>query len=94
MERTGDAELTSRSPLISALLSRITGQKTVRQLLEDERRSPIPMLDDTKGSYGYSGVYVLARLSHLEGFAGVKSFRISEGYPKVFTTGKGVGGLF
>ena len=36
----------------------------------------------------------LARLSHLEGFAGVKSFRISEGYPKVFTTGKGVGTLF
>jgi hypothetical protein len=36
----------------------------------------------------------LAQLSHLEGFAGVKPFRISEGYPKVFTTGKGVGDLF
>ena len=31
----------------------------------------------------------LAQLSHLEGFAGVKPFRISEGYPKVFTTGGG-----
>jgi hypothetical protein len=36
----------------------------------------------------------LAQLSHLEGFAGVKPFRISGGYPKVFTTGKGVGDLF
>jgi hypothetical protein len=36
----------------------------------------------------------LTQLSHLEGFAGVKPFRISEGYPKVFTTGKGVGDLF
>jgi glycosyltransferase involved in cell wall biosynthesis len=36
----------------------------------------------------------LAQLSHLEGFAGAKPFRISEGYPKVFTTGKGVGDLF
>jgi hypothetical protein len=30
----------------------------------------------------------------LEGFAGAKPFRISEGYPKVFTTGKGAGDLF
>jgi hypothetical protein len=37
---------------------------------------------------------ILAQLSHLEGFAGAKPFRISEGYPKVFTTGKGVGDLF
>jgi hypothetical protein len=61
MERKGDAELTSRSLRVSALLSPITGQKIVRQLLEDERRSLIPMLDETKGSYGYSGVYVLDR---------------------------------
>ena len=61
MERKADAELTSRSPLVSAWLSRITGQKTVRQLLEDERRSPIPMLDETKGSYSYSGIYILDR---------------------------------
>jgi hypothetical protein len=39
-------------------------------------------------------MFDLAQLSHLEGFAGVKPFRISEGYPKVFTTGKGVGDLF
>ena len=32
---------------------------------------------------------VLAQPSQLEGFAGGKPFRISEGYPKVFTTGKG-----
>jgi hypothetical protein len=31
----------------------------------------------------------LAQPSQLEDFAGVKPFRISEGYPKVFTTGKG-----
>jgi hypothetical protein len=37
---------------------------------------------------------LLAQLSHLEGFAGAKPFRISGGYPKVFTTGKGVGDLF
>ena len=36
----------------------------------------------------------LAQPSQLEGFAGAKPFRISEGYPKVFTTGKGVGDLF
>jgi PAS domain S-box-containing protein len=65
MERKGDAELTSRSPLVSALLSRITGKRAVRQLLEDERRSLIPMLDDTKGSYGYSGVYILDRAGRL-----------------------------
>jgi hypothetical protein len=35
-----------------------------------------------------------AQLSQLEGFAGVKPFRISEDYPKVFTTGKGDGDLF
>jgi PAS domain S-box-containing protein len=65
MERKADAELTARSPLVSALLSRVTGQKTVRQLLEDERRSLIPMLDETKGSYGYSGVYILDREGRL-----------------------------
>jgi PAS domain S-box-containing protein len=65
MERKADAELTSRSPLVSALLSRIAGQETVRQLSEDERRSIIPMLDDTKGSHGYSGVYVLDREARL-----------------------------
>jgi predicted nucleic acid-binding protein len=37
---------------------------------------------------------ILAQLSHLEGFARAKPFRISEGYPKVFTTGEGVGDLF
>src|ERR1017187_8172532 len=31
----------------------------------------------------------LTQPSQLEGFAGGKPFRISEGYPKVFTTGKG-----
>jgi hypothetical protein len=36
----------------------------------------------------------LAQPSQLEGFAGDKSFRISEGYPKVFTTKKGTGDLF
>ena len=36
----------------------------------------------------------LAQPSQLEGFAGDKSFRISEGYPKVFTTKKGAGDLF
>src|ERR1035437_3725741 len=65
MERKADSELTSRSPLVSAWLSRITGQKTVRQLLEDERRSPIPMLDETKGSYSYSGIYILDREGRL-----------------------------
>jgi PAS domain S-box-containing protein len=65
MERNADAGLTSRSPLVSALLSRITGQKTVRQLLEDERRSSIALLDEAKGSYGYSGVYILDREGRL-----------------------------
>jgi PAS domain S-box-containing protein len=65
MERKADAELTARSPLLSALLSPITGQKTVRQLLEDERRSSIAMLDETKGSYGYSGIYILDREGRL-----------------------------
>src|ERR1039457_6222085 len=51
MERKGDAELNARSSLVSALLSRITGPKTARQLSEDKRRSPIPMLDGTKGAY-------------------------------------------
>jgi predicted nucleic acid-binding protein len=37
---------------------------------------------------------LLAQPSQLEGFAGDKSFRISEGYPKVFTTKKGAGDLF
>jgi PAS domain S-box-containing protein len=69
MERKGDVELTSKSLRVSALLSPITGQKTVRQLLEDERRSLIPMLDETKGSYGYSGVYVLDREGRLVGQA-------------------------
>jgi hypothetical protein len=36
----------------------------------------------------------LAELSHFEGFAAVNSFRISEGYPKVFTTEKEGGHLF
>jgi len=40
------------------LLSGIAGQKTVRQLLEDERRSLIPMLDETKAPMAI-GVYVL-----------------------------------
>jgi PAS domain S-box-containing protein len=65
MERKADAELTARSLRVSMLLSGIAGQKTVRQLLEDERRSPIPMLDETKGSYGYSGVYILDREGRL-----------------------------
>jgi len=65
MERKADAELTSMSPLVSALLSRIAGQETVRQLSEDERRSLIPMLDETKGPHGYSGVYVLDREGRL-----------------------------
>jgi PAS domain S-box-containing protein len=47
------------------LLSGIAGQKTVRQLLEDERRSLIPMLDETRGSYGYSGIYILDREGRL-----------------------------
>ena len=38
--------------------------------------------------------FILAQLSQLEGFQGGKPFRISEGYPKVFTTEKGVGDLF
>jgi len=37
---------------------------------------------------------LLAQPSQLEGFAWGKPFRISEGYPKVFTTGKGAGDLF
>jgi hypothetical protein len=37
---------------------------------------------------------MLAQPSQLEGFAGDKSFRISEGCPKVFTTKKGGGDLF
>ena len=37
---------------------------------------------------------ILAELSHFAGFAVAKPFRISEGYPRVFTTGKGCGGLF
>src|ERR1019366_4613748 len=65
MERKADAELTARSLRVSMLLSGIAGQKTVRQLLEDERRSLIPMLDETKGSYGYSGVYILDRAGRL-----------------------------
>jgi PAS domain S-box-containing protein len=65
MERKADAELTSRSLRVSMLLSGIAGQKTVRQLLEDERRSLIPMLDETKGSYGYSGIYILDREGRL-----------------------------
>ena len=36
----------------------------------------------------------LAELSHFAGFAVAKPFRISEGYPRVFTTGKGGGDLF
>ena len=65
MERKADAELTARSLRVSMLLSGIAGQKTVRQLLEDERRSLIPMLDETKGSYGYSGIYILDREGRL-----------------------------
>ena len=32
---------------------------------------------------------LITQLSHLEGFAGAKPFRISEDYPEVFTTKKG-----
>ena len=35
----------------------------------------------------------LARPSHFEGFTGAKPLRMSEGYPRVFTTEKGVGRL-
>jgi len=37
---------------------------------------------------------LLAQPSQLKGFAGAKPFRISRGYPKVFTTKKGAGDLF
>ena len=36
----------------------------------------------------------LARPSQFEGLTGAKPFRISEGYPRVFTTEKGGGDLF
>ncbi len=36
----------------------------------------------------------LAELSHFAAFVAAKSFKTSEGYPKVFTTGEGVGTLF
>ena len=65
MERKGDAELTSKSLRVSMLLSGIAGQKTVRQLLKDERRSLFRCSTMTKGSYGYSGVYVLDREGRL-----------------------------
>ena len=37
---------------------------------------------------------LLARPSQFEGLTGAKPFRISEGYPRVFTTEKGGGDLF
>src|SRR5437870_3521638 len=36
----------------------------------------------------------LTELSHFEGLTGDKPFRISEGYPRVFTTGKGAAAYF
>jgi hypothetical protein len=40
------------------------------------------------------GSAALAQPSHFEGLTGAKPFRISEGYPRVFTTEKGGGDLF
>ncbi len=40
------------------------------------------------------GLLPLARPSQFEGLTGAKPFRISEGYPRVFTTEKGGGDLF
>jgi PAS domain S-box-containing protein len=52
MERKGDAELTSKSPLVS-------------MALKDKGRSAVPWLDDAKASYGCSGIYVLDREGRL-----------------------------
>jgi PAS domain S-box-containing protein len=56
MERKGDAELTSKSPLVSISL-------------KDKGHSPVPWLDDAKGSYGYLGIYLLDREGRLVGQA-------------------------
>jgi len=59
MERKADAELTaSLSGFDVAVRDRRT--KPSRQLLEDERRRSSDA-DETQGSYGYSGVYILDR---------------------------------
>jgi two-component system CheB/CheR fusion protein len=56
MERKGGAELISKYPLVSISL-------------KDKGHSPVPLLDDAKGSYGYLGIYLLDRDGRLVGQA-------------------------
>src|ERR1039458_8141258 len=52
-------------------------------------KSPRPGLSECGSqSLRRSVRFWLTRLSHFAGFIGAKPFRISEGYPKVFTTEK------
>ena len=48
----------------------------------------VPLGEDEVGNR------LLAQLSHFAGFAAAKPFRISAGYPKVFTTGEGAAVYF
>ena len=48
-------------------------------------------LDTLRWLAGLLLAAALAQLSHLEGLTGAKPFKISKGYPRVFTTHKGVG---
>jgi transposase len=52
------------------------------------------LLQTLPGVQDRSAATILAELSHFKGFAAANSFRISEGYPKVFTTEKEGGHLF
>jgi hypothetical protein len=58
-------------------------------LRHDPRAFLFPTATGTAYRAGNFLKRVLTQPSQLEGFAEAKPFRISEGYPKVFTTGKG-----